>query len=250
MSSTNTIKKAIAIVVAFAAYGAAKAAQTAPAHLTSADAIVTKLRTQGQAGQFTDAQGMPLNHYGASWANAFAIWGPTARVDAQCSSFVTLVMQNAYVGWTAKKAGFTSASPTAAMYHDAIESNTKGFKKVGEFEDALPGDFLMAKYFDDSANSGHAMIVRSAAIVDTNPATGITTWSIQVIDCSSGVHSNDTREFVGPNGGSFETNGAGRGTMRVRTKNGDIVDYSWSFKNGSILYKPSTRHLTLGRLSL
>jgi hypothetical protein len=251
MTLNTPFTKALAILAAVAAYGMAHTETTtdAPAHLNAANAIVNKLRAQGDAGQHTDAAGKALNNYGASWANAYAVWGPTAKVDAQCSSFVTLVMQNSYAGWTAKKAGFSTASPTAAMYHDAIESQTKGFVKVGEFEQIRLGDFLMAKYLDDSSNTGHAMIVSGAAEVDEDEETGIKTWAVQVIDCSSSTHSNDTREFAQTDGTTLVTEGAGRGTMRVFTKDGDIVGYTWSFRNGSTLYTPEVRHLTLGRLA-
>jgi len=243
------IARAIATLAAIAAYGAAHAAFDGPAHLSAADSLVSKLRSQGEAGLFTTSTGTPLNHYGASWSSAYAIWNPTAMVDAQCSSFVTLVMQASYPGWTAKGAGFGTASPTAAMYHDAIETNTHGFAKVADFNDIMPGDFLMAKYYDDSASTGHAMIVRDAQEIAVDPNTGITTWAVQVIDCSKSGHSSDSRDFLQANGTVISTNGAGRGTMCVMTQNGAIVAYAWSFNSGSTLYTPSVRHLTLGRLA-
>ncbi|MGV3618109.1 MAG: hypothetical protein ACO1SV_22515 [Fimbriimonas sp.] len=250
MNTNWNLKKTLAVILAVAAYGAAHTAATdpTPAHLTKAETLVTTLRTQGLAGNHTAANGKALNNYGASWADAYAVWGPTATVDAQCSSFVTLVLQSSYAGWSAKKAGFTTASPTAAMYYDAIEADKNGFAKVDEFEDVRPGDFLMAKYLDENANTGHAMIVRNAAVVDTDETTGVSTWSVQVIDCSSSTHSNDTREFTQTDGSTLVTKGAGRGTMRVLTKEGDIVGYSWSFRSGSTIYPPDIRPLVLGRL--
>jgi hypothetical protein len=243
------IKKGLAIIVALAAYSASHAQSgTTPAHLAAADAIVTSLRAQGQKWEFHDASGNPYNFYGAEWPNAYAVWGPTAKVNARCASFVTLVMRKAYSGWTAKNAGFAGESPTAAMYYDAVETSTKGFTKVAQFEQVRPGDFLMAKYLDGSPETGHAMIVRSAAIADQNEGTGVTTWAVQVIDCSTSIHSNDTRKFSYPMGLSITTQGAGRGTMRVLTKNGKITGYSWSNSSDSKIYTPQVRALTLGRL--
>ncbi len=246
----SSFLRAVALMGAIAAYGAAHSAGPGvPAHLVAADDLVSRLRAQGEAGQHLDPNGVPHNRYGAAWKNAFAIWTPMARVDAQCSSFVTLVLQVAYPGWTAKKAGFGGASPTAAMYHDAIESNSKGFKKVGAFEQMAPGDFLMAKYLDGSDNTGHAMIVRDADLVGYDAKTKVKTWAVQVIDCSRSFHSDDTRVFLLNNTTAYETQGAGRGWMRVLTKNGAITGYSWSWRNGSTLYLPHQRHLTLGRLA-
>jgi hypothetical protein len=241
-------KTLILIAAVIASLAGASQGTTAPVHLTAAEALVGSFRAQGEAGVFSDSNGVPLNHYGASWANAYLVWGPTAKADAQCSSFLTLLLQNSYAGWTAKKAGFTSASPTAAVYHDAIEGNACGFRRVSDFASILPGDVLAAKYYDDSDNTGHVMLVRGAQALSTD-AAGVTTWEVDVIDCSKSNHSQDSRVFTLAPGTTFATGGVGHGLMRVFTQNGGIVAYSWSFANGSTVYGPSVRHLVLGRLS-
>ncbi|AIE85671.1 hypothetical protein [Fimbriimonas ginsengisoli] len=245
MAKKNSMKIVAALILgAMQAFAAA----STPTHLAAADQLVTTLRTQGDNGIFTDATGTPLNRYGAAWADAYVFWGPTARAYAQCNNFMTLLLQNSYPGWTAKGAGFSSASPTAAMYHDAIEGNLYGFQKVSNFSNILPGDLLVAKYFDGSDNTGHVMLVRGAQAMGTDGA-GVTTWQIEVIDCSKSNHSQDTRVFnLGPNT-TFATGGVGRGLMQVFTKNGAILAYTWSLANGSPVYYPAARHLTLGRLS-
>jgi hypothetical protein len=227
----------------FALVASTAPVNTTPAHLQQADALVNALRTQGENGVFTDAQGNALNQYGASYANVVMVWGPTAKVNAVCANFITVLLENSYAGWTAKNAGFNSNSPNPAMYHDAIEANACGFEKVDEFEDIEAGDFLVSKYLDGSS-IGHAMIVRNAAMVTEDEETGEKTWAVEIIDCSKDTHTNDSRVFLGK-----KTQGAGRGVMRVFTLDGEITGYSWSFSSGSIIYGPNTRHLTLGRLS-
>lgn len=212
----------------------------AQTHLTKAQSLVNSLRTQGNNGAFTDASG-DLNRYGAAYADVVMVWGPTAKVNAVCANFVTVLLMKSYT-WTAKSAGFTTASPNPAQYHDAIETSSKGFTQVSQFENVLPGDLLMVKYNDDAGNFGHAMIVEDAALADEDLDTHVKTWSVKVIDCSKDTHTNDSRVFA-----SRTTQGAGRGTIRVVTKNGAILGYSWSIT--SALYDPTVRHMVVGRLN-
>jgi hypothetical protein len=245
------ITKGMAMLAVAAACGAAytKSAFTTQAHLTNAESLANTLRTQGENGTFTDANGKALNQYGAAYKDVVMVWTPTAKVNAVCSNFITVLLEKTY-GWKAKTAGFATASPDPAMYHDAIEANAKGFTHITEFENVAPGDLLISEYHDDHANIGHAMIVRNAQVVDEDEETGIHEWAVEVIDCTKNIHSNDSREFIDADGTvTATTQGVGRGTMRVLTLDGDIVGYSWSFRNGSVLYTPDVRHLTLGRLT-
>lgn len=218
-----------------------------PAHLTAANNVAAGLRSQGEKGEFKDANNVAYNQYGADFASAYITTSPKYKVNAVCANFVTLILQGSYPGWTPKGAGFNSTSPNPAMYHDAIENDQYGFEHVDEFEDIEAGDLLMAKYLDGSG-PGHAMIVRNVALLAEDTTTHERMWSVQVIDCSKDTHSNDTREFTKTDGTKFATQGAGWGEMKVVTKDGDITGYSWSFRNGSTFYTPSVRHLTLGRL--
>ena len=242
--------KGMAMVAVAMACGAAytKSAPMAPNHLVNADNLVSKIRTQGENGQFNDADGKPLNQYGASYKDVVMVWTPTAKANAVCSNFITVLLEKTY-GWKAKAAGFSSASPDPSMYHDAIEKGQYGLTKVQEFENIAPGDLLMAEYYDDHANIGHAMIVRNAQLLDEDEETGLREWAVEILDCTKNIHSNDSREFVKADGTVTVTQGVGRGTMRVLTQDGDIVGYSWSFRNGSVIYTPDVRHLTLGRLT-
>lgn len=245
------IMKGFAMMAVVVACGVAyaKSAITVPMHLTNADSLANALRTQGENGTFKDAAGVPLNQYGASYKDVVLVWGPTAKANAVCANFITVLLEKTY-GWKAKTAGFSSASPDPSMYHDAIENNQYGFTHITEFENIAPGDLLMSEYYDDHANVGHAMIVRNAQVIDEDEDSGIREWAVEIIDCTKNIHSNDSREFVKADGTvTATTQGVGRGTIRVLTLDGDIVGYSWSFRNGSIIYTPDVRHLTLGRLN-
>jgi len=215
-------------------------------HLNRAMLLVNNMRLQGEKGLFTAPNGKPLNQYGAAWPNAMVSIGSPARTYARCSSFVTLMMMISYPGWTAQNAGFGSASPTAAMYHDAFEASSNGFKKVPKFSLAHPGDLLAVKYSDPDDDTGHIMILVDA-VAGAPDANGVTPWTVDVIDCSKSGHSQDTRNFSLGGGTTIETNGAGSGKMLVFTKNDKIVGYAWSLLNGSTIYTPDVRHMTIGR---
>ena len=220
---------------------------TAPAqsvdHLNLAQDLVAQLRTQGENGEFFDGGGTEYNEYGASWSESFIDFGSPAYVHAVCSNFYIRLMMAAYPGWTAKSVGFAGSSPNAATIHDAIEANACQYVRVPTFAAWQPGDVIAIKYLDGSSSSGHVMVLEHATPVTTY-RDGTIRWSVRVIDCSSGPHSQDTRVFP-----SYTSSGAGRGSMYIFTLNGAVTGYSWSQSSGSKIYAPAARHLTLGRLA-
>ncbi|HTI69125.1 MAG TPA: hypothetical protein VMF06_04130 [Candidatus Limnocylindria bacterium] len=212
-------------------------------HLTRAMSLVSQLRAQGEAGHFFDNYGVEYNQYGAAWANSYITVGNPSYVHAVCSNFYIRLMTQSYPGWTAKGVGFSNASPSSEVIHDAIEANACQYVKVSDFANWHAGDVLVVKYFDDSANTGHTMILEQAE-AETAYDDGTVRWSVKVIDCSSGVHSNDSRVF--PN---YTSTGVGSGYLYVYTLNGHITQYSWKQSSGSTLYPQNVRHMTLGRLA-
>lgn len=212
-------------------------------HLDNARDLVAQLRAQGEAGQFVDGNGVPYNQYGASWANSLIVWDDPAYVHAVCSNFYIRLMMASYPGWTARGVGFVSSSPTSAVIHDAVEANACGYVRVDDFADAQPGDLMVVKYLSGGSSSGHTMILDEAVPSEVFQ-DGTVRWSVRVIDCSSGVHSQDTRVFPGQT-----TSGAGAGLINVYTLDGGITGYSWSQSVWSVVYTPAQRHLTVGRLA-
>jgi hypothetical protein len=245
MTATSRLSRPLAILtLAVALTGsAAVAAAQSTAHLDLARDMVVQLRTQGEAGQFFDAQGVEYNRYGAAWSDSFIVLDSPAYARAVCSSFYIRLMMAAYPGWTAQGAGFPGASPNSATIHDAIEANACGYSRVTDFAQAQAGDVLVIKYLDGGSNSGHTMLLDSATPAQMLP-NGTVRWSVKVIDCSSGVHSQDTRVFQG-----YTSTGVGSGYLNVYTFGGAITGYSWSQSNGSKIYGPSARHMTVGRIT-
>lgn len=245
MTAHNVITRSLAnFTLALALTGsAAVAAAQSTDHLDLARDLVAQLRTQGEAGLFFDEHGVEYNRYGASWSDAFIAVDQPAYAHAVCSNFYIRLMMAAYPGWTAKGAGFPGASPNSATLHDAIEANACGYTHVPDFALAQPGDVLVIKYLDGGSNSGHTMLLDSATPAQVL-ANGTVRWSVKVIDCSSGVHSQDTRVFPG-----YTSTGVGSGFLNVYTFDGTVTGYSWSQSNGSKIYSPAARHLTVGRIT-
>lgn len=168
----------------------------------------------------------------------------------QCSSFVTRVLKQAYTWSDADfRVWFGSNSPTAAMYHDAIEAQN-GFSSIRKIGDIQSGDIIAIKYSDDSTSTGHAMIVKSPAIKRSRTLpliTGTSQYEIEVIDSSKSGHGkSDTRLMAD---GSWDK-GAGIGKLRLyANSNGIVIGYSWSAAKNSVYYgQQSLRHLVIGRL--
>lgn len=245
MTVTNHLSRslaALACAVALTGSAAVAAAQSTE-HLDLARDLVAQLRAQGEAGLFFDEQGVEYNRYGAAWSGSFITFGQPAYAHAVCSNFYIRLMMAAYPGWTAKGAGFAGSSPNSATLHDAIEAGACGYARVTDFAQAQPGDVLVIKYLDGGSNSGHTMLLDGATPAQVL-ANGTVRWSVKVIDCSSGVHSQDTRVFPG-----YTSTGVGSGYLNVYTFGGAITGYSWSQSNGSKIYGPAARHLTVGRIT-
>jgi hypothetical protein len=168
----------------------------------------------------------------------------------QCNSFLTNVLKQSY-GWTSNtfKAWFGSTSPTAAMYHDAIQSQN-GFTSLSRVQDLAIGDVIAIKYPDGSANTGHVMLMRSAPQEITAIApiiVGTRQYAVEVFDSSNSGHgANDTRRMPD---GSWDS-GAGIGVFRIYAdeNSGEVAGHTWSTYSNSIYYSQSERHLVAGFL--
>lgn len=245
MTATNRVFRSVnTLVLGLALCGLTTGALAqSTVHLDVARDLVAQFRAQGEAGLFFDGNGVEYNQYGASWSDSFISLGDPAYTHAVCSNFYIRLMMGSYPGWTAKGVGFSGSSPNSATIHDAIEANACSYARVADFSLAQPGDVLVIKYLDGSSSSGHTMLLDSATPAQVM-GNGTVRWSVKVIDCSSGVHSQDTRVFPG-----YTSTGVGSGFLNVYTFGGAITGYSWSQSNGSKIYGPSARHMTVGRIA-
>jgi hypothetical protein len=192
------------------------------------------------------------NAYGTnpSYVNWAGVNGWTEYANRSlCTSFLTLVLQQAY-GWTTRdfRAWFGSTSPTSARYHDIIVAEN-GFDRIMNVGDIAAGDVIAIRYLTESSTTGHVATARGGATprAATTPVIANSfQYEVPVVDSSSSGHGPyDTRWL--PDG--TWRDGAGMGVMRIYADaQGEIVGYTWSTYSTSVFYDPSTRHLVVGRL--
>jgi len=186
-----------------------------------------------------------------SYINWAGVNGATIYQNrTQCSTFLTNLLKQSY-GWNNAdfKTWFGSTSPSAAQYHDAIQSGN-GFTANHFVQNIAPGDVIAIKYPSGLSSTGHVMLVRSLPeeIAATAPiVTGTRQYTVEVYDSSQSGHgSDDTRKTVD---GSWDA-GVGAGFFRIYADDisNEIVGYTWSTSGNSTYYNQSQRHLVVGTL--
>lgn len=226
-----------------------------PAHLTKGLQLVDEITAAQSQGIFTDAANVPLNRYGGSWNSASdpsyirflnQPAGVLAANNTKCAPLVTHLLKSVYNwNWSAHsfydpvlKITKTSASPAPYQYIALLKAG-KGFaSQVTRLDQALPGDLLLW-WNIGSDDKDHAMIIVS---VDTASAqaypsqlaaakpelAGTTFYAVEVLDSSSGVHTNDSR-IVSVNHVDTQIAGVGTGTIGILVNaNSEIVGTTWS----------------------
>ncbi|GAB4215778.1 MAG: hypothetical protein OHK0012_16660 [Synechococcales cyanobacterium] len=215
------------------------AAYVAPSHLGAAQEIATAILPANTTYQ----------HHPdiVTWAGVNGATTYVSKTD--CSGFLTALFAHTY-GLTADtfRTWLGQGSPQAKTYYDGIVAKN-GFTPIALISRVRPGDIVAMKYLDDSANTGHVMVVAGSPVqrVATSPIIpGTTQWEIPVIDQSNSGHGpTDTRRL--PNG-TFRS-GLGQGVFRVYANSKErIVGYTWSTFANSTYYTRQTRPLAVGRL--
>ena len=232
----------------------ATAAVAQPLHLQKALQLVDEIAGQQAAGVFTDTNGTALNRYGGSWNSAtdasfirFADLanGVFAANNTKCSPLVTHLLKHSY-GTNWKSYSFLDpltnttksvSSPTPYQYI-ALTKQAKGLARVTRLDQAQPGDILSWWTVGSDANDHSMLIVSidwaSAKAYPTNHAlsdatlAGTTYYEVEVVDSSSGTHTNDSR-IVSVNGIDTQIPGIGTGTIGLLVNASfEIVGYTWS----------------------
>lgn len=232
----------------------AATAAAQPLHLDRALQLVDEITGAQAAGVFTDANNVPLNRYGGSWNSAgdpsyirFANLGADVLPgnNTKCSPLVTHLLKNAY-GWNwmnytfidpLTNASKSTASPTPYQYI-ALTKQAKGLTRISRLDQAQPGDILNWWTVGSDTNDHTMLIVsinwQSAKPYPTNHSlsdptlSGTTYYEVEVVDSSSGVHTNDSR-VVNVNGVETVISGIGTGTIGLLVDaNFQLVGYTWS----------------------
>ncbi|MFH8561911.1 hypothetical protein [Streptomyces sp. NPDC017988] len=250
-----------AVVMAGSAAGSASAAE-APTpspyqlklpHQIEAETLIDYLRMRPwsdganrykTAGQFPDE-------------NSSLVWGAPGHPEqfsalAQCSSFLTMVLQRAYgtgttYGWATREYFSQYFKTEPGKFYPTAEKFREGFTNAASVPhftgvtkpvNLRPGDLVAFDYDPDVTTqpyTGHIVMIRErkgtlASPVDAKVGEGVVPYVFEVIDCTSDPHGNpaasegaeatyrgfpDTRieEAADGTAGWAESNGVGYGHM-------------------------------------
>ena len=226
-------------------------------HLDMGLELVDNLLARQSAGQFEDDNQVKLNDYGGSWGQGtllVQVGEPAGNVLPYnlsiCGSFVTKLLNQSY-NWNWSEYEFfdpnagdfvTTASPNSHRYMELIKQQIGFESQIFNLVDVMPGDVMVKR--DVGTTSGHVWVIKEVHFeypmfypADTPDSVealiGTTYFEVDVLDCSSGHHSNDTR-MVEYNGLIHETNGAGVGTMGLLVDDqGVMMGHTWSLPSAS-----------------
>lgn len=257
----NTVlTRFIPAALGLAGLAVATATAAQPLHLAKGLQLVDEITGSQDAGVMVDANNVSLNRYGGSWNSAtnpsFIRFLDVANNvlpanNTRCAPLVTHLLKYCY-NWSWSGYSFydpilkvtkTSASPAPYQYI-ALLKQGKGFaSQVTRLDQAMPGDILLW-WNIGSDESDHAMIIVDVNLAsgkaypsdhpNANPSlAGTTYYEVNVLDSSSGVHSNDSR-MVPVNGVDTQIAGVGTGTVGVLVNaQFEIVGTTWSLPTSS-----------------
>lgn len=229
-----------------------------PAHLSTALQLVDEITAAQAVGVFSDSNQVPLNRYGGSWnSNSNPSYLRLANLpqgilpsnNTKCAPLVTHLLQTCYNwSWSAYsfydpvlKVTKKSASPSPYQYIALLKAGQGFAQQITRLDQVLPGDLLFWWNIGTDA-SDHAMVIVNPNLgngkaypsdhANANPAlTGTTYYEVEVLDSSSGVHTNDSR-IVPVNGVDTQIAGIGTGTIGLLVDaNFAIVGTTWSLPN-------------------
>lgn len=238
------------IKLAFATFAIAAAAAFAPAqtplHVTVGNGLIDGILSQAANNKFYDEAGVLTNRYGGT-TSSYYIHGPTQEAPdtmfgayGKCAPYVTMLLKECY-GWVPSTA--IGNSPSAKLYYEIIRDSSYGFTKRASFTDWKVGDILASGYYDNSNSTGHVMVMLNATEFANDQATKTREYWVQVMDCSDGIHTNDTRSLFS----TLNQGGVGRGIIRVKTVDNQIKAWAWSNLGG--YYSETGRPITLGKFN-
>ncbi len=250
-----------ALVTTTAATGQAAAAEVPPPdpqwarppHQVEAEALVDYLRTLPWSAQAN------VNRYktaGEFEENSFANWGAAGHPEqfsvlAQCSSFLTMVLERTYgansaYGWATREYFRQYFGTEPGRFYPTAEKFRTGFAGAADIPhftavtkpvNLRPGDLVAFDYDPENTSepyTGHILMVKerkgtwASSTVDSQVGTNVVPYVFEIVDCTSNPHGNpaasdsaeaifrafpDTRieEHVGATPEWTEHNGVGYG---------------------------------------
>ena len=256
-----------------------------PLHLEIGLTLVNQIVNQQQLGIFEDEEGTAYNRYGGSWSGSNQIYLNLADGEnpassySKCSSFVTLLLDQAY-NWDWNDYEFydpvdeeyvDTASPHAYRYANLIKQEIGFEQQIENLDETQSGDIIA--YHDVGTKKGHAMVLigidwqsgipyPSENVNATPELEGATFYEMQILDVTKSGHSLDTRQIT-VDDSTDKTGGAGVGVMGILVNDQmEVIGHTWSLPshdpventdswvnslNGRVKYQEN-RELVFGRL--
>ena len=203
-----------------------------PAHVALAERSVAET---------TPANNLYVNgNYTVTWAG---LNGKTNTVvNADCTTYVTALLKQAY--GTDFYSKFGSSSPSLTTYYDeaVADDAVHGFKQIA---DVKIGDYFVCSYQEPNPPArGHMVMfdgLPTYAGTTTNKAGDpVKYYNATIIDVTGSIHTADTR--AGTEAGGANDSGVGRGNVRLYTDtDGNIQYWAWGTNPTSTTYDYSYR---------
>ncbi|MGV9878539.1 hypothetical protein [Streptomyces sp. NPDC003006] len=218
---TGTAGAGVALVAGSASAASAAATPTPspyalkPPHQIEAEALIDYLRIRPwsdaanrykKAGEFPDE-------------NSAVVWGAPGHPEqfsalAQCSSFLTLVLQRAYgtgtaYDWATREFFSQHFKTEAGKFYPTAEKFREGFANAASIPhftgvtkpvNLRPGDLVAFDYDAEETTkpyTGHIVMIRErkgtlASAVDDQVGEGVVPYVFEVVDCTSDPHGMPT----------------------------------------------------------
>lgn len=261
------------IAVSDAATGTAYAADLySQALLDSQNDITDSLNAIGWPTADTDNHNFYPGALGHPDNGSTVTWGTpgsptTYHGETKCAVFLTLSLRHTY-SWATSTyftSNFSSTSPTAARYYDALSAGAaQHFDSVTRVQDLAAGDIIAIKYSNGGGGSGeptgHVMTVTSIQTYNRDANAATTEYAIHVIDATSNPHGVVTSSATSPYrsfpdtratiSNAREYSGIGRGWVFIRVDAaGTPAGYWWGPNENftTQFYSVAVRPIALAR---
>jgi hypothetical protein len=168
-----------------------------------------------------------------------------------CSGLIDALLAHSYGYSHATLRNWLGRADAKARNYFRVIGEQNGFARFYRINEILPGDFIAIKFLpwasDKGHDTGHIMVLNQLPqMLGQRAIEGriLTVWAIEVIDCSHGHGTTDTRYRDGR-----YWPGVGKGIAALYTdQSGVITGYSWTPSVNSTYNGGDRRPLDIGRL--
>ncbi len=159
-----------------------------------------------------------------------------------CSGLVGALFRYSY-GYTKEDLRHWLQRPSGRgiSFFEAV-SHDRGFRRIEQVQDILPGDILTYKLPPGAGNYGHVMIVNEKPRQIEQRR-----WAVGIIDCTGKGHGTTDSRYLGDN---RYHSGIGKGDVCIYSdQDGTITGFAWNTASSTKCYTTDMRPFVVGRLT-